>query len=96
MKNPLKFKTTLSSSALIVGASAMMLMPMPALAQIDEIITTAQRRDQSTQDVPLSVTVLSAQDLETKQINDTLDIQNFVPNVKTKVVAPWSLQSGHM
>ncbi len=81
MKNPLKFKTTLSSSALIVGASAMMLMPMPALAQIDEIITTAQRRDQSTQDVPLSVTVLSAQDLETKQINDTLDIQNFVPNL---------------
>jgi len=87
MKNPLKFKTTLSSSALIVGASAMMLMPMPALAQIDEIITTAQRRDQSTQDVPLSVTVLS-QRMQPVSFYEAL--------VKTKVVAPWSLQSGHM
>jgi len=59
----------------------MLAVPSVAQAQIDEIVTTAQRREQSTQDVPVAVTVLTTAELETKQIGDTLDIQNFVPNL---------------
>lgn len=66
-----------------VSLSAMLAVPSLAVAQIedDEIVTTAQRRSESVQDVPVAVTVLTMQDLETKQINDTLDIQSFVPNL---------------
>lgn len=68
---------------LVLSASttAMMATSTAALAQIDEVITTAQRRSQSSQDVPVSLTVLSTEDLEVKQIGDSLDIQNFVPNL---------------
>ena len=81
MKKSLKQNTALSSFGIALGAMAMLAMPTPAQAQIDEIVTTAQRREQSTQDVPVAVTVLSTTDLETKQIGDSLDIQNFVPNL---------------
>lgn len=67
---------TLSTSTL-----AMMVASTAAMAQIDEVITTAQRRSQSSQDVPVSLTVLTTEDLEVKQIGDTLDLQNFVPNL---------------
>ncbi len=70
-----------STLALILGVGAMLSAATPAMAQIDEVVTTAQRRSQSLQDVPVAVTVINAEALETKQINGTTDIQNFVPNL---------------
>lgn len=70
-----------TSIATIIGAASMLAAPSIAQAQIDEVITTAQRRAQSTQDVPVAVTVLNAADLEIKQISETTDLQNFVPNL---------------
>lgn len=67
----------ISSSAI----TAMMIMPSVALAQIDEVVTTAQRTNQNLQDVPVAVTVITTEDLEVKQIGDTTDLQNFVPNL---------------
>jgi len=55
--------------------------PVPASAQIDEIITTAQRRAETLQDVPVAATVITTRELETLQIYDTLDVQSFVPNL---------------
>lgn len=81
MKKALRNNTGLSSFGIALGALAMLAMPSAAQAQIDEIVTTAQRRSQSTQDVPVAVTVLGTDDLEVKQISDSLDIQNFVPNL---------------
>lgn len=68
----------LISTTTLFGMAA---VPSAAQAQIDEIVTTAQRRAESTQDVPVAVTVISTEDFEVKQINDTLDLQNFVPNL---------------
>lgn len=70
-----------SALALTIGLGALMALPTTAFAQMDEVVTTAQRRAESLQDVPVAVTVLTADDLETKQIGDTTDIQYFVPNL---------------
>lgn len=67
-----------ASAAALAGA---MLLPTHAFGQIDEVITTAQRRAETAQDVPVSLTVLSAEDLEVRQIEDTLDLQAYVPNL---------------
>lgn len=72
------FTKILISTTSLMGVLA---VPSAAQAQIDEIVTTAQRRAESTQDVPVAVTVISTEDFEVKQINDTLDLQNFVPNL---------------
>lgn len=70
-----------SSVLTAVLAATIVGTPSTAFAQIDEIITTAQRRSESTQDVPVAVTVFTTDDLEIKQIGDTLDLASFVPNL---------------
>jgi len=47
---------------------------------LDEVVVTAQRREQNLQDVPLAVSSFSAKDLEMEQITSTLDIARNVPN----------------
>lgn len=54
--------------------------PATAFAQIDEVVTTAQRRSQNVQDVPIAVSVFTPEDLVEKQIDEPLDLANFVPN----------------
>ena len=48
---------------------------------LEEITVTAQRRQESLQDVPLAVSAFSAADIETYSIEETEDIIRFVPNV---------------
>lgn len=74
-----------SSPAVLLLATA-----TPALAQsnetaaedspLGEIVVTAQRRQESLQDVPLAVTAFSADDLVSKQISTTSDLPRLVPN----------------
>jgi iron complex outermembrane receptor protein len=51
------------------------------VAGIEVINVTANRRVQSIQEVPLSVTGLSANTLETRQVSNVLDLQYQVPNI---------------
>lgn len=50
-------------------------------AQIEEITVTAQRREASLQDVPASVTALSAEVMAEKQITNVRDLYSVVPNL---------------
>jgi len=81
-----------SGRALLATASALtiglVLQAAPAWAQsnetsvvkIEEIIVTAQKREQALQDVPIAVTAFSAAALDRAQIEDATDIQFSVPN----------------
>ncbi|HET9427377.1 MAG TPA: TonB-dependent receptor [Allosphingosinicella sp.] len=59
--------------------------PSPATAppreRDEEILITAQRRTEALQDVPLAVTAFTDTDLQTRQISNTLDLVNYVPNL---------------
>ena len=55
--------------------------PAPSFAQIEEVVVTAQRREQSLQDVPLALTVLDEEALNARQIDEPLDIIHYVPNL---------------
>jgi len=48
---------------------------------LNEVVVTAQRREQSLQDVPIAVTALDAAAIERKQIRDTLDVIYHIPNL---------------
>ena len=64
------------------------LLASPALPQaggensafIEEVVVTARKREENLLDTPLSVSALSAADLDRLQIDDLGDIQNIVPN----------------
>ena len=48
---------------------------------IEEIVVTAQKRDQSLQDVPLAITALSSSDIERLNASDVRDLQFATPNM---------------
>jgi len=54
----------------------------PASAQVlEEIIVTAKQREQSLQDVPLSIAVLNASELERARITELRALAEFTPNL---------------
>jgi iron complex outermembrane receptor protein len=61
------------------GASAQT-SPEPGVDTVDDIVVTAQRREERLQDVPISVTALSAAQLERNQIDDIASIQYATPS----------------
>jgi len=48
---------------------------------IQEIVVTAQRREQNLQNVPVAVTAFTADDVDRLQIHDTIDLIFTVPNL---------------
>ena len=62
------------------------LLPVTALAQSntfeDEIIVTAQKREQSLQDVPIAVSAFSGEMLQEQGIISTVDLQDITPNLR--------------
>jgi len=81
MKKSLRQYTGLSTISIALGATAMLAMPSTAQAQLDEVITTAQRRVQNVQDVAVAVSSYSVETLEAYQIDEPLDLINSVPNL---------------
>lgn len=73
--------STLTIAALIAGAA------LPACAQdgSDEIVVSAQRRDERLQDVPVAVSAFSEARLEELQANDIGDLRGSVPNFEVHV-----------
>jgi iron complex outermembrane receptor protein len=72
-----------SSLAILLCGTA-----MPALAQdettdggLDEIVVTAERREQNLQDVPVSATVLSGEQLAQRGVVNLNDVQQVAPSV---------------
>jgi outer membrane receptor protein involved in Fe transport len=73
------------SKGLVAAAVAAALVPSTRLlAQsegLEEILVTAQRREQSLQDVPISVTAITGQAIEEGGFSDVEDLSIFVPNL---------------
>ena len=66
---------------LLAIAVAAALLPPAAQAQLEEIIVTAQKREESVQDVPIAVTAFDESALKSKQIETFSDFRFNVPNV---------------
>jgi len=70
-------KTFKGLTALAVSTS-MLAISSPAFAQLDEIIVTAQKREQSLQDVPIAISAFDIEALETKRIDGLEDTDTRV------------------
>lgn len=78
---------------LSVGAASTLalLLSAPVVAQtesedvpvfIEEIITTATKREQTLQDTPVAVSVVAAEELQRAQVRDVKDLQFMVPSLR--------------
>ncbi|HKX79927.1 MAG TPA: TonB-dependent receptor [Novosphingobium sp.] len=78
----------LTCSALAILACA----ASPAVAQsssveatgLEEIVVTAQKREQSLQDVPISITAVTQETLEANRVTNVLNLGAMAPNVTVK------------
>ncbi len=77
------------TTALLTGAS-LMALAAPAAAQeardtesngLDEIVVTAQKREQNLQEVPIAISAISAEKVERLGVNDARDLSGLAPNV---------------
>ena len=69
----------------LLGATALSLaVPGVSLAQqqVEEIVVTARKREESLQDVPVAVTSLNGDQLQKQGIRNTQDLGRFVPNLR--------------
>jgi iron complex outermembrane receptor protein len=79
--------TVLSTVAMAVFALS---RPLPATAQaaesaeavtLAEVVVTARRREESLQDVPLSISALNSENLEARNVTDLRQVNGTIPNV---------------
>ncbi|MGF7151120.1 iron complex outermembrane receptor protein [Sphingomonas zeicaulis] len=78
-----------STTALLIAATPALAQtdaaappPPPVNEGVEDIVVTAQRREERLQDAPLSVTALSANALTDRGVDNLADISNFAPNLE--------------
>jgi iron complex outermembrane receptor protein len=78
----------LTRTWLAAFAGAICLAPLQAVAQEtdsnDDIIVTAQKREQNVQDVPIAVSVLNADTLADNHVTDVMDLNALAPGLQIK------------
>src|SRR5882762_2531056 len=94
----MKMKSLLIRSAAHLPATLLLLSTLPALAaspsgadattetpSIDEIVVTAQKREQRIQDVPISLSVVGGGELDKSSIQSVSDALGMIPGVAVNV-----------
>jgi iron complex outermembrane receptor protein len=73
---------------LFLLAAVAALLPCVASAQLEEVVVTAQKRVQSMQDVGISVSAFSGQQLENLGIKNTTGITQQIPGLQLSTFSP--------
>lgn len=74
---PRRFALANSILGLVLASLA-----LPAWGQMDEVVVTARKTEESLQDVPMSVTAFTQQEIERKGITNIADVAKFTPSVQ--------------
>ena len=74
-----------SASMWAVAAAALLATDLATAAGLDEIVVTAQRREQDLQDVGISVTAFSADQVQALGLANSTDVAQMTPNLNYTV-----------
>ena len=76
------FQSTLTVASISLATSvALAQTSAPESSELEEVIVTAERRQVNLQDVPASATVLTAESLAAKGIDNVIELQTVAPSV---------------
>lgn len=73
--------------AALPAAIATLMAPLTLAESVDdsgleEVVVTAQKREQNLQDVPVAITAINAEDITDRKISDISDVGSTAPNVQ--------------
>ena len=86
-------RQSLASAGAIALVSGVVVAPVAGAQEgltIEEVIVTAQKRDESVQDVPISIDVLGETQLENLGVTDLEDFAQLLPSVSYVALGPGS------
>ena len=86
-------RQSLVSAGAVALASGVVAVPMAAAQgglTIEEVVVTAQKRDESAQDVPISIDVIGETQLENLGVTDLEDFAQLLPSVSYVSLGPGS------
>ena len=84
-KASLKQKLIVTSMATAMGITVAPVSFAQEATGIEEIIVTARQRAESSQDVPMTITALSGEDIERQGITTLEDFSRFVSNLNVTI-----------
>ncbi|MAF84775.1 MAG: hypothetical protein CL797_11840 [Chromatiales bacterium] len=67
----------------LVNTTILLTFPHIAEAQIEEIVVTARKKEESLQEVPLSISAFSSNQMRERGISNNYDVASFTPNFNT-------------
>lgn len=74
-------QNTLYRSILSAAVAAAVAMPAYSALELEEVVVTARKKEESIQDTPVAVTAIAGSDIEQAFTLDTTGLQAFAPNV---------------
>lgn len=77
-----------SSELLGIAVAAALVSTTTLAAQLEEVIVTAQKREESMQDVPIAVSAISGDQITTSVVIDVFDLRSVVPSLEIRAVDP--------
>jgi len=66
-------------------------IPVKEATELDEVVVTAQRREQREVDVPINISTMSGEEVQKARIEQVRDIQAYLPNVDIKEQVPGAI-----
>ena len=82
------WSAALLTSTMLAGVPQALAAPGEQATTVDEVIVTAQKRDENLQDVPISVQALPTERLEQLGVSNFDDYVKYLPSVSYQTVAP--------
>jgi len=82
------FTAALMTSTFLAWAPDALAQTAPGATTVDEVIVTAQKREEDLQDVPVSVQALPTEKLEQLGVSDFNDYVKYLPSVSYQTFAP--------
>lgn len=81
LKYPMKLTSVLAATMALCGNSQAQAQKNAPAVALEEMIVTAQRREETAQSAALSITALSAQDIQKRGIVNINDLMGELPEV---------------
>ena len=73
---------TVLGAAIAAAVPALTMLPVTGWAQMDEIVVSTRRREESLQDVPIAITAIGAEQIQRQGINNLADVVKLAPSVQ--------------
>ena len=76
------------TEAILVASIGLGSAPLSFAAQLEEVMVTAQKRVQSVQDIPISISAVSGEAMQNALVTDIFDLRAVVPALEIRAVDP--------